>query len=185
MSFALAIFASCSSKRSTPKPRGYYRIEFPQERSYVRTALKGYPYSFEVSSHAAVASSDDDYREPYWINISYPDYNAKIHISYKPVKGNLGTYVEDMHYMVYKHVIKADEIFQERFENADKKTFGYFYDIGGNAASNAQFYLTDSVRHFLRGSLYFNSHPNRDSLQPVIEYITEDIFHLMETTKWQ
>ena len=181
----LAVFASCNSKRSTPKPRGYYRIELPQEHTYIRTTLKSYPYSFEVSSYATVTSSDEERSEPYWININYPNYNAKIHISYKPVKDNLGTYVEDMHYMVYKHTIKADEIFQERFENADGKTFGYFYDIGGDAASNAQFYLTDSTRHFLRGSLYFNTHPNRDSLQPVIEYITEDIFHLMETTKWQ
>ncbi|MDR2937387.1 MAG: gliding motility lipoprotein GldD, partial [Prevotellaceae bacterium] len=64
-------------------------------------------------------------------------------------------------------------------------THGYIYEIGGNAASNAQFYVTDSTRHFLRGSLYFNTHPNVDSLQPVIEYITEDIYHLIETTKWQ
>jgi gliding motility-associated lipoprotein GldD len=181
----LVLCASCSNKRTTPKPRGYYRIEFPKERNYVSTALKGYPYSFEVSSIAAVAPTTEEHSEPYWINISYSDYNAKIHISYKAVKNDLDKYVEDTHYLVYKHTVKADAIIQQRFESEDGKTFGYLYEIGGNAASNVQFYVTDSLHHFLRGSLYFNTHPNRDSLQPVIDYITEDIFHLIETTKWR
>ncbi|MDR2938193.1 MAG: gliding motility lipoprotein GldD, partial [Prevotellaceae bacterium] len=111
------IFASCNSKRTTPKPRGYYRIELPQERGYARTALKNYPYSFEISSHATVAPPDDEHNEPYWINVSYPAYNAKIHISYKAVKNNLEKFVEDTHYLVYKHHVKADGIQPRRFES--------------------------------------------------------------------
>jgi len=182
---ALALCAACSSKRTAPKPRGYYRIALPKEHGYARATPGGYPYSFEVSTLATVAPMREEHSEPFWINVSYPDYNAKIHISYKAVKGNLDRLVEDAHYMVYKHHVKADEITQQRFEGADGRTFGYVYEIGGNAASSVQFYVTDSARHFLRGSLYFNTHPNRDSLQPVIAYITEDIFHLMETTEWQ
>ncbi len=178
-------FASCNSKRTTPRPRGYYRIELPQEHGYASASLKNYPYSFEISSLAKITPASDEVGEPYWIDISYPDYNAKIHISYKVIKGNFDKYVEDTHYLVYKHTVKADAITEQRFEGVDGRTFGSIYEIGGNAASNVQFYITDSTRHFLRGSLYFNTQPNRDSLQPVIEYITEDIRHLMESTKWQ
>jgi gliding motility-associated lipoprotein GldD len=182
---ACLFLASCSSRRTTPKPRGYYRIELPQEHGYTPVSLKNYPYSFNVSSLAKVAPASEEMAEPYWINISYPDYNAKIHISYKAIKGNFDKYVEDTHYLVFKHTVKADAITEQRFEGADGRTFGSIYEIGGNAASNVQFYLTDSTRHFLRGSLYFNTQPNRDSLNPVIEYITEDIRHLIESTKWQ
>lgn len=180
-----AIFASCNSKRTTPKPRGYYRIELPQVHSYAPTSLKNYPYSFDVSNIAKVTPVSEEKSEPYWINLSYPEYTANIHISYKAIKSNLDKYVEDMHYMVYKHHVKADGITDQRFESIDGKTYGYIYEIGGNAASSVQFYITDSTRHFLRGALYFNTQPNRDSLYPVIEYITEDIRHLMESVKWQ
>ena len=182
----LALLAACNSKRTTPKPRGYYRIALPFERSYAPAPLgESCPYTFEVSSLATVAPATDEHSEPFWVNVSYPAYNAKIHISYKPLRGNLDRYIEDTHYLVYRHTVKADAIVQQRFAGEHGRSFGYLYEIGGNAASNVQFYLTDSARHFLRGSLYFNTHPNRDSLQPVIDYLTEDIMHLMETVRWK
>ena len=62
--------------------------------------------------------------------------------------------------------------------------YGILYQIKGNAASQVQFLLTDSVKHFLRGALYFNNRPNKDSIAPVANYITEDIVRLMETAEW-
>ena len=59
------------------------------------------------------------------------------------------------------------------------------YAIEGNAASAAQFFVTDSVRHFVRGSLYFNNVPNADSVAPVNAFIINDIRHLMETLEWK
>ena len=53
------------------------------------------------------------------------------------------------------------------------------------AASHAQFYLTDSTRHFLTGALYFNTKPNFDSLYPAIHYVRKDIRRIMETLRWQ
>jgi gliding motility-associated lipoprotein GldD len=59
------------------------------------------------------------------------------------------------------------------------------YNIKGNTASSVQFYLTDSVNHFLRGSLYFDVKPNKDSLAPVINFIRGDIEHFMESFSWK
>ena len=59
------------------------------------------------------------------------------------------------------------------------------YEIEGNAASAYQFHLTDSTNHFVRGSLYFNNIPNQDSIQPVLEFVKEDITHLFETFVWK
>ncbi|MGL4364357.1 MAG: gliding motility lipoprotein GldD [Bacteroidales bacterium] len=186
ISLILISLYACTSKRTSPKPHGYYRIELPQDRGYKSASLKGFPYDFEIPSYAEIVPYYEQHLNeyPYWINIVYKDYNAKIHISYKPINKNLTTLIEDVHFLVYKHTIKADAITQQRFDSEDKKTFGYIYEIGGNAACNVQFYLCDSTRHFLRGSLYFNTHPNYDSLSPVIQYFTDDIRHIMESIRW-
>ncbi|MDE5612858.1 MAG: gliding motility lipoprotein GldD, partial [Odoribacter sp.] len=59
------------------------------------------------------------------------------------------------------------------------------YFIEGNTASSTQFYVTDSVKHFLRGALYFKQHPDKDSLAPVIHYLRQDIVNLMETVRFK
>jgi len=63
--------------------------------------------------------------------------------------------------------------------------YGILYDLKGNTASSVQFYVTDSVKHFLRGSLYFEAVPDADSLAPVINFFRGDIVHLIETLKWK
>ncbi|MDR1226115.1 MAG: gliding motility lipoprotein GldD [Prevotellaceae bacterium] len=180
-----ALLISACRSATTPKPRGYYRIELPKEPRYKPLHQKGCPYAFDISTLASVTADHDQNAEPCWINVSYSQLNAKLHISYKPLKNNLDKFVEDVHYLVYKHTVKADAITEQRFESTDQKSYGYLYEIGGNAASNVQFYITDSARHFIRGALYFNTQPNRDSLAPVIAYITEDIRRMMESTRWQ
>ena len=60
-----------------------------------------------------------------------------------------------------------------------------FYEVVGNAASQAQFYVTDSTQHFLSGSLYFYVKPNYDSILPATEYVKNDIRKIMETLQWK
>ncbi|MDR3365832.1 MAG: gliding motility lipoprotein GldD [Prevotellaceae bacterium] len=176
---------SCGGRQSTPKPRGYYRIALPEKHEYAPLSLKGYPYTFDVSTCATATPNTGRGSEPYWLDVAYPDYNAIIYLSYKCAENRYAQLLEDAHALVYRHTIKADAITEQRFEGGNGKTFGYLYEIGGNAATNVQFYVTDSVRHFLRGSLYFNVQPNRDSLAPVIDFITEDIRRLMETVEFR
>ncbi|MGL4908439.1 MAG: gliding motility lipoprotein GldD [Bacteroidales bacterium] len=185
--FAIVCLCACTSKRTTPKPRGYYRIDLPQDRKYVLATLKGFPYTFEIPYYAEIVPYYEQHMNeyPYWINIVYKTYNAKIHLSYKRIDKNFFALVEDVHFLVYKHTIKADAITEQRFDSQDKKTSGYIYEIGGNAACNVQFYVSDSTQHFLRGSLYFNTHPNYDSLAPLIQWFTDDIRHIMESIEWR
>jgi gliding motility-associated lipoprotein GldD len=62
---------------------------------------------------------------------------------------------------------------------------GICFKVGGNAATARQFFLTDSVKHFLRGALYFNATPNADSLKPVQDFLQKDIDHLINTLNWR
>jgi gliding motility-associated lipoprotein GldD len=86
---------------------------------------------------------------------------------------------------IKSHIALADAIDQQVYNNQENKVYGILYDLKGNTASAVQFYVTDSVNHYLRGSLYFSAEPNADSLAPVIEFFRADILHLIETLKWK
>lgn len=168
----------------TPKPRGYFRIDFP-ERNYTRFDTT-YPYTFEYPVYAKVTPDIRPSSEPFWINIDFPQYHGRIHISYKAVNGNLSEFLEDSRTFVIKHIPKADAIDDSLIYKPDDKVFGLVYYIeGAQAASPCQFFVTDSSEHFLRGALYFNVSPNNDSLAPVIDVIREDIRHILQTFRWK
>lgn len=173
----------------TPKPRGYYRIDFP-EKSY--TALnRSYPYDFEIPEYAKIEKDSRNQNEPYWINVAVPENKVEIHISYYDLNSTqddqklLMELMEETRTLAYKHSIKADAIDERLFLNPAKKVYGTIYNIEGNAASPMQFFLTDSTRHFLRGAFYIREVPDIDSLSPVIDFIEPDIIHLIETTSWK
>ena len=84
-----------------------------------------------------------------------------------------------------KHVNRAIEIPEKIYFDQKNKIFGSLFRVEGNTASQLQFFLTDSIRNFLVGSLYFYSKPNYVSLMPAARYIEDDMLHLMETLKWE
>ena len=128
---------------------------------------------------------DDADAEKYWINVSFPRFRCKIHLTYKSISGNFDEVMEDSRRLVYKHTIKADAIGETFYENPSSRVYGILYEIKGNAATPLQFALTDSVRHLFRGSLYFDCIPNKDSLAPVVSFLDDDIAHIMETLIWK
>lgn len=167
-----------------PKPRGYFRIELP-DKNY-RDMDSIFPYTFEYPVYARITNDFNSPDQPYWINVDFPAFKARVHLSYKAVNNNLEVYAEDSHSLVMKHIPKASAIEEIRIDDEINDIHGIVYDIKGTgAASPYQFYITDSTQHFLRGALYFNTLPNNDSLAPVIEFIKEDIMHILETTRWK
>jgi len=183
MLFTVAFLSSCRQS-TTPKPRGYFRIELP-EKKYVSVSPEGCPFSFEIPEYAEVQPDVDRYAEPCWMNIVFRNFNGEINISYKKIAGNLSQYTNDSRSLVYKHTVRAEAIDEKRIYHPEKTIYGLMYDIGGNAASSVQFYITDSTNHFIRAALYFNVPPQSDSLAPVIEFIKADIGHLVNTWKWK
>ena len=182
------VVAGCASP-SQPKPRGYFRIDLP-EPEYVslqsgeyRSVTGKLPYSCQANSLTKVAPHPEG--EQYWIDITYPAWNVMVHCSYKPVKGNLRELSDDAQHFVFNHAGKASAIPEQAFDNPEEKVYGVMYELIGNTASPCQFYVTDSLRHFFRAAVYFNCIPNQDSLAPVVDYITNDIRHMVETMKWR
>jgi len=181
-----AFFLVACQSNSGPKPRGYYRIDLP-EKNYVELA-KDYPFTFvfpeysEINKYEGVNREGEDTDN--WLNIDFPSFGAHLYLTYKPVSNNLGDLIEDSHSFVYKHVSVADGIEQVTFINEEESVYGLLFDIKGNAATSLQFYLTDSISRFMRGALYFDCEPNRDSLAPLIKFLRRDIEVLMENFTW-
>lgn len=175
---------ACRDDDYYPKPRGYFRIETPQ---------KGYQkldsslvFAFEYPEYAKLEQDMLTKRHHNWVNIRFPDFKGTVHLSYKQVNGNLAKYIDDSHELVNKHIPKANSIKTRTFVNDTNHVYGLVYEIKGTgAATPVQFYLTDSTSHFVRGSLYFDASPNNDSLAPVINFLEQDIDHLIESFRWK
>jgi len=183
VAFITVLIIACGNS-GQPRPRGYFRIDLP-EKDYVEFDSAGCPFTFEYPVYGKISPSNERNPEPWWFNIEFPDYKAKIHISYKKIKGNFASLMEDNYTLTYNHTIKADAIRERTFSDTTNSISGMLYDVKGNTATAVQFYVTDSTSNFMRGSLYFFAQPNADSLQPVIDFFREDIIHLMESVRWR
>ena len=172
-----AIAVSCGED-AVPKPKAYLRLDYP-EATY-KLYDGNCPYNFGVNSLAKISDKGQCN-----LTVDYPRMKATVYLTYKQVNGNLEALLRDAQKLTYEHVIKADEIQEQPFMNPERKVYGMFYQVGGNAATNAQFYVTDSTDHFLTGSVYFYAKPNFDSVLPAASYIKDDMRNIMETLKWK
>jgi gliding motility-associated lipoprotein GldD len=180
--FISSLFLGCDSEFA-PKPKGYFRLDFPKKEYLVFDTL--YPYSFEYPTYAKPMHYKGSQESKYWMNLEFIKQRATLHLSYFEVKNDLQKHLDESRTLAYKHTVKADAIDEDLISYPEHKVFGTVYQIRGNAASNLQFYITDSTKHFMRGALYFNVPPNSDSLAPVNDFVTQDIKHFMSTLKWK
>lgn len=178
------LFSSCQEEY-TPKPRGYFRIDLP-EHSYQKFE-SNCPFTFEYSTLAEAKVYNGKQVEQCWYNIEYKKLNATLHLSYSSIqsKADLEMQLTNSRSLVYKHTVKADGIEEIPINFEEKKVYGLLYNLSGNSASQAQFYLTDSTQHFLRCALYFNSSPNADSIAPVLNFVNKDIDQFITSFKWK
>lgn len=171
------LFTSCK-KDVLPKPTSQLRLDYPVAQY---DAFENHcPFTFNMNAEAVIKEDKDC-----GFTITYPKMKATIYLTYKSVHGDLDKLLRDAQKLTYEHVIKADDILEQPYLNPKKKVYGMFYRVSGNAATNAQFYATDSVKHFLTGSVYFYAKPNFDSILPAADYIRNDMQKLMETLQWK
>ena len=164
-----------------PKPKAFLAMEYPAAE-YEPLEIQC-PYIFEKNVYAVARQPGVE--QECWLNLNYELLKGTIFITYQPVRNNLDSLLTDAQKLPLQHTIKADAIEGSRYVNPVEQTYGMFYEVTGDAASQAQFYLTDSLNHFLTGSIYFEAQPNFDSILPAADYLKKDIRHLMETVEWQ
>ncbi len=160
-----------------PKPKAMLRLEFPEAKM---GKIETDRFQFQYNEIARLKSQTSNSLE-----LDYPSMKGSIFINYKTVERNLEKLLSDAQKFSYEHSVKADGIMEQPFINDENKVYGMFYEVTGDAASQAQFYVTDSTEHFVTGSLYFYAKPNYDSIYPAAEYLQNDIRKMMETLRWK
>jgi len=153
-----------------PKPKAMLRLEYPESTLENLVTEK---FQFEHNSQAQIKKNKN-----FSVTLEYPLMKGTIFITYKEVNNNLEK-------LSYEHVVKADNITEQLFINEKDRVYGMYYEVLGDAASQAQFYATDSTQHFVTGSLYFRAKPNYDSIYPAAIYLQKDIRTIMESLRWK
>lgn len=181
----IGIFLAACTGDFSPKPKAYPRVIYPvkQYETYVSSDC---PFEFRKPVYAAVTRDSSPQANPCWINVVFPNFNGTINLTYKEInaKNNLAKLVEDAHTMSFKHAKKANYIDEVLIQN-NNGVGGILYNVGGDAASNIQFFLTDSAHHFIRGALYFNNEPNADSMAPILTFVRTDLDTFLSSFKWK
>jgi gliding motility-associated lipoprotein GldD len=185
--FSFFVFLECNSPY-IPKPTGYFKIDFPAKQ-YILFNEPGFPYSFEYPVYGKIVRDTsffgDPPENPWWINIEFPQFNSRVYISYKEIgKYTLDKLLNDAFNLTNKQSVKASYI-NDSLINTSNNMHGLFFRVSGDVATANQFFLTDSTKNFLRGALYFDTTPNQDSLQPVNDFLVQDLMHVINTFQWR
>ena len=202
-----ALLLNACNSTYTSKKKGYFSIEFP-ERKYQAFNDSSVPYSFEYPAYAKIVKDstffENDPESPFWYNVDFPDFGARIFLSYKrigsqalyKIKQPNGAYkdsfginrfdrmVNDAYNLTNKNQSIASSIRDSVMRTPNGIT-GIYFSVGGNTATAKQFFLSDTVKNFIRGALYFDVTPNADSLRPVQDFLQKDIEHLINTFRWK
>ena len=176
--FVGLLSASSCKEDVIPKPSSYLRLDYPIAK--YADFENNCPFTFEMNADAIIKAEKNC-----GFTITYPKMKATIYLNYQSVNNDINALLKDAQTLTYKHVIKADDILEQPYLNPDKKVYGMFYQVNGNAATNSQFYATDSTKHFVQGTVYFYAKPNFDSIMPAASYIKNDMQRLLETLKWK
>ncbi len=205
--FIVSVFLAACNSTYTSKKKGYFKIDLPEHR-YVSFDKPDFPFSFDYPAYATIIRDstyfDSSPENPYWVNVDFPNLNARIFISYKIIGGKAvykvkqpdGTYkdssannefdkmVNDAFNLTNKNEAVATSIKDSLFHTANAVT-GVYFRVGGNAATARQFFVSDTTKNFLRGALYFDATPNVDSLKPVLDFLQVDMDHLISSFRWK
>lgn len=185
VTFAALLLYGCG-ENYTPKPTAYLRIDLP-EKQYTLCDTAALPFVFERGGDCEVVWKRDSHGEK-WVDLYYPKLRSVVYLSYKPIHGvsELRAQVDTSYKFLSMHFDHSTGIDERQYVDADHQVYATTSHLrGSHVASTYQFWATDSLRHFLRGSLYLDYTPNNDSLAPVIEYLQTDIDHLIETLRWR
>jgi gliding motility-associated lipoprotein GldD len=171
------ITVGCQDDTFIPKPKAMLRLEYPRA---VEAQFQNDDFSFNYNLQAKPLVKNKNA-----IILEYPEMKGAIFITHKKIENNLDKLIADAQKLSFEHLKKADNITPRTFMNEEAKVYGTYFQIIGDAASPSQFYLTDSINHFVTGSTYFYTKPNYDSILPAATYLQADMRAIMETMQWR
>ena len=181
---SIVLLWSCSEGNAVPKPSTYLRTEFP-EHTYHRYRSPQ-DFSFELPDLFTPKNFEQAKNNYSVQEIDLGPLNGTLFLYYIriPAADSLPQIINFANDKVDEHKIMADKIDFEQIIRPQKRVFGTFFELKGNVATNYQFYLTDSLTHFMRGEVLLNCRPNYDSLRPALQYLKKDLKALVNSFEW-
>ena len=178
-----ALLTSCGSDVLIPKPPTYLRLDLP-DHGYT-TYDDECPYTLTLPVIFKVKKVTDANGLTCHKDIDMGPLNGTIHFSFIEMLKPLSDYVNFTNDKIDEHKIKATAIRDNKIINDKNQVYCTFFELQGSVATPFQFYMTDSVSSFASGVVYFNSTPNYDSLKPSLDYLKEDLTHMIKNFKWK
>ena len=184
-----SLFWACSDTGpQLPKPRIYPRVDYP-EKSYKLQVFDDCPFEMNIPKYFSVLQDtfqDTGIKNKCWYDLYCSDLNAYLHLSYVNIdnRKHFDKLMLDAFELADKHNIKANYRDEIKISAPDKNLHGILFEIDGPVATPIQFFVTDSTRHFMRGSLYFKSQVNRDSIAPIYNFLRKDVVELLDSYNW-
>ena len=173
---AILLFTGCKEE-TLPKPKAMLRLEY-SNTEYGMIDTEHFKFKKNLLS-------DLEQKNKNSLILDYPTLKGSLFITYKEVDNNIDKLLMDAQRLSIEHSAKADGILPHPFVNNYDGVYGMYFEVIGDAASQAQFYVTDSTKHFVTGSLYFYTKPNYDSIYPAASYLQKDIKKIMESLRWK
>ncbi|OEK07272.1 gliding motility lipoprotein GldD [Roseivirga misakiensis] len=180
----LVVLSSCEEVY-LPKPKGYNRIDLPNPA--YQALPDTFPYQFDYSTYAELLGDSNKRADRYWSNLYYPDFDALVQITYKDLtqdENDVGKLLNESFALTMKHDQRAYGI-DESLIKIPNNQVASVTKLEGEVPTQLQFFTSDSTRHFFRGALYFNTATKNDSLQPIIDFITEDVLYMLNSFEWR
>ena len=162
----------------TPKPKAFIKLDFP-EKVYEKLNVDC-PFIFEFPAYSKLLKKENSCS----MDLTFPMQNGVLYISYFSLDDNLMSHTEQSRKLAYKHNVITEGIREQLYINDSLNVYGVLFDYEGITATPAQFYLTDSINHFFRGALYFNTEVSGFIL-PTNLFLKYDIKYLIETFRWK
>ena len=181
--FSLFLFHfSCDETNYLPREKGFLRLEFEKptydtfssEASKLNFIFNNAYSSFEIVSDEKIVLKYKDIK----IDLVLSDVELENLSSFEESIRNFYVFLEP-------HRKKSNQISIKEFTSVDKKRFAKVFEMSGPVASPLQFYVTDSINHFLFGSMNVMVKSNYDSIYPSIMYVKNDIFSIIESVNWE
>lgn len=178
MGFGLLILSQIACKKTDffPRPKAYLSLTYPAANYNV---YENEFYKLPFNDRAFIKNETQKSIELY-----YTELKASLFLNYTSMEIPYETLKKGIETKLGEHQKKATAIIAFPYKNPNNKKEGVLYEIQGNAASAAQFYISDGKNHFLSGALYFNIKPQYDSIYPAAHYLLNDMREIMDYISW-
>lgn len=179
LQIVLLLSVSCTNREvHSPKPRAYPRIE--RADTLVMHEISN--FSFLYSSDAKLKGQKVDLKKVIGFNLEYPSFDAVLYCTYIPIeKADLDRVLADNNRLLSSSVIANTSILETEYTNIEQGKSGALFYYDGNPIAPYQFYITDNESYFVRGSLYYNSVVQVDSIATTTSSLRQDVMNLMES----